>query len=73
MAVSIVDEPKEVGKAVPFQSMTAPLTKPVPLTVSGNADPPAVADDGDRLVSVAGATVDSANLNNVPFPAAPPI
>ena len=41
-----------VVRATPFQFTTEPLTKPVPLTARLNADPPAVALDGERLLLV---------------------
>ena len=37
---------------LPFHNTVAPDAKPVPVTVSVNAGPPAVADDGDKLVKV---------------------
>jgi hypothetical protein len=49
-AVSCVALTSVVGSAVPFQSTVAPERKPVPLTVSVKAGPPAVAEVGLRLV-----------------------
>ncbi len=43
---------KLVVSADPFQLTTAPVTKPVPLTVSVNAEPPTVAFTGDTDVMV---------------------
>lgn len=43
-----------VVKGAPFQYTVAPETKPDPLTVRANAAPPAVAEDGLRLVIVNG-------------------
>ena len=41
-----------VGSANPFQRMVVPGAKPVPVTVSVNAAPPAGTDDGEVLVIV---------------------
>ena len=42
-----------VGRSLPLKRTTEVLTKPVPFVVSVKAGPPAVAEDGLRLVSVA--------------------
>ena len=41
-----------VERSALFQRMTDPVTKFVPVTVSVNGAPPAIAADGLRLVSV---------------------
>jgi hypothetical protein len=41
-----------VARAVPLKYKTVPELKPVPFTVSDTAGPPAVVEDGERLVSV---------------------
>jgi len=51
-AVNWVEETKVVVRLAPFQRTTAPETKFVPFTVSVNAAPPAVPEDGLRLVVV---------------------
>jgi len=51
-AVNCVALTKLVTSAVPFQFTVAPDKKPVPLTVSVKAAPPAVAEAGLRLVMV---------------------
>ena len=52
-AVTEVLLPNVVVSDVAPNLTTAPLTKSVPVTVSVNADPPCVADVGERLVIVA--------------------
>ena len=51
-AVSWVEEAYVVVRFVPFHLTTDPEMKLVPLTVNVNAEPPAVADEGLRLVVV---------------------
>jgi hypothetical protein len=51
-AVTWVGETYVVVRPDPFQFTVEPETKPVPLTVSVNAVPPAVAEAGLRLVVV---------------------
>jgi hypothetical protein len=51
-AVSRVEETYVVVRSAPFHLTTEPETKFVPLTVRVKADPPAVADEGLRLVVV---------------------
>ena len=51
-AVSCVPLAKVVVRASPFHCTTEPAAKPVPLTRSENAGPPAVADDGETAVIV---------------------
>jgi hypothetical protein len=48
-AVSCVEETNVVGRSVPFQRTTESVTKRLPLTVSVNIAPPALADAGLRL------------------------
>src|SRR5581483_9219529 len=45
-AVSRVSPSTVVGRGLPFQRSTAPVTNPEPLTVSVNAPPPASKTDG---------------------------
>jgi hypothetical protein len=53
----------------PFHLTTEPLTKPLPLTVKVNDDPPLRVDDGLRLVIVgAGLLVVNAKAFDVPPP-----
>ena len=52
-AVTCVEDTNVVVLAEPFQSTTAPDTKPVPATVKVNAALPARAEDGERLVRCA--------------------
>ena len=53
LAVNWVLDTKVVTRFDPFQrTVDAPLTKPVPLTVRVKADPPAVADEGLKLMMV---------------------
>jgi hypothetical protein len=49
-AVTWVEETYVVARFPPFHWTTEPLTKPLPLMVSVNANPPAVAELGLRLV-----------------------
>ena len=49
-AVNCVPLTKVVVRFVPFHLTTAPETKLFPLTVSVKANPPAVAEAGDRVV-----------------------
>jgi len=49
-AVSCVDDTYVVVRLAPFHCTTEPLTKLLPLTVSVKAAPPAVAEEGLRLV-----------------------
>src|SRR5579871_1997163 len=58
-----------VVSAAPFQSTTAPGSKLLPLTVRVKLEPPAVAEEGDRLESVASGA-DSTKI--VPSLSAPP-
>ena len=51
-AVSWVEETYVVVRSAPFQRTTEPETKFVPFTVRVNADPPAIAEEGLRLVVV---------------------
>ena len=51
-AVTCVEEIYVVVRFEPFQRTTDPDTKFVPLTVNVKADPPAVAEEGLRLVVV---------------------
>jgi len=51
-AVTRVLLTKLVVRGEPFHRTTAPFTKPVPLTVSVNADPPAAALLGESDVAV---------------------
>src|SRR5207302_1878432 len=51
-AVNCVGETYVVARSAPFHRTTEVLTKFVPVTVSVNCDPPAVADGGLRLVVV---------------------
>jgi hypothetical protein len=51
-AVNCVALTNVVVRSEPFHRTTDPLTKFVPFTVSGNAKPPAVAEDGLMLVVV---------------------
>ena len=51
-AVSWVDETYVVVRAAPFHRTEEPVTKPVPVTVRVNADPPAVAELGEMEVRV---------------------
>jgi hypothetical protein len=44
---------KVVVSAVPFQCTTAPAANPLPFTVNVNPLPPAVADEGLKLLIVA--------------------
>jgi hypothetical protein len=48
-AVNRVAETKVVVRFAPFHCTTESVTKPVPLTVSVKAAPPAVRDDGLML------------------------
>ena len=48
-AVNRVEETNVVVRSVPLQRTTELFTKPLPLTVSVNAAPPAVRDDGLKL------------------------
>ena len=53
LAVSCVLDTKVVVRSAPFQrTVDAPFTNPVPFTVSVNAAPPAVVEDGFKLVRV---------------------
>ncbi len=51
-AVNWVEETKVVVRFDPFHRTTEPATKLLPLTVSVKAGPPAVAEEGLRLVVV---------------------
>jgi hypothetical protein len=51
-AVNWVADTKVVVRFDPFHCTTEPLMKPVPVTASVNAGPPAVAETGLRLVVV---------------------
>ena len=67
-AVNFVALTKLVLSAVPFHCTTAPETKPVPLTVSVKAGPPAVAEFGlSDVIAGAAATVKVAVLDVTPF------
>jgi hypothetical protein len=50
-AVNVVELVNVVGWATPFQLTTAPLAKPVPLTVNVKAGSPATAVSGARFVT----------------------
>jgi hypothetical protein len=52
VAVSWVDETKEVASGEPLKSMIEPATKFVPLTVSVKLDPPAAVDVGEMVAMV---------------------
>jgi hypothetical protein len=56
-AVRLVALTKVVVNAVPFHCTVAPETKFVPVTVSENAAPPAIAEEGERLAMVGGAAL----------------
>ena len=49
-AVNLVEETNVVVRSVPFQRTFELDTKPLPLTVNVNADPPGVADAGSKLL-----------------------
>jgi hypothetical protein len=49
-AVNCVTETYVVVRSAPFHRTTAPFTKLFPFAVSVNADPPAAAEDGDKLL-----------------------
>jgi hypothetical protein len=68
-AVNWVALPKVVLSAAPFHCTTAPETKPVPLTVSVNAAPPAAAVFGFSDVIVGGGAV---MVKDAPFETVPP-
>lgn len=50
-AVNVVELVNVVGRATPFQLTTAPLAKPVPLTVNVKAGSPVTAVSGARFVT----------------------
>ena len=52
-ATALVDEKTPPDNAAPFHLTTAPLTKPVPVSVNVNPPLPAAAEEGDRLVRCA--------------------
>ena len=71
LAVSRVSLTYVVVRSLPFQRRTEPLTKFVPLTVRANAEPPAMALAGLRLVIVgAGLLIEKVAALDVPPPGA---
>ena len=63
-AVNCVEDTYDVVRSVPFQRTTELEMKLLPLTVSVKAGPPAVADEGDRLV-IAGTGLSAALIEKV--------
>jgi hypothetical protein len=65
VAVSCVGEPGKVVSAEPFHSTVSPETKFVPLTVTVNPEPPAVAPVGDSELTVGAGGGSGGNTVNV--------
>jgi hypothetical protein len=57
VAVNWLMLPNAVGNAEPFQFTTAPEANPLPFTVSGKPEPPAVTEDGDNELSETGEVI----------------
>jgi hypothetical protein len=55
--VNFVESTNVVDRSEPSMRITKPSTKSVPLTVSVNPDPPAVALDGERLLTLGAASI----------------
>jgi hypothetical protein len=70
-AVSVVAEPKVVGRTLPFHWTTELVMKFVPVTVSVKAGPPAVADEG-LIPLVVGTGLAATIVNVCPFEVPPP-
>ena len=65
LAVNWVLDTNVVGRFVPSQRTVASAIKPVPFTVRVKAGPPAVADEGLKLVMLGAAGLESAGLGLV--------
>jgi hypothetical protein len=71
VALNCVEDRNTVGRSVPFQRTTDPLIKFVPVTVSVNANPPALTEDGLKLeIFGAGLLIAKVRTFEVPPPGA---